>query len=257
MRRIFARLGCAHEHLWKQGGFYRIALLLGPAPLAGLALGAALWSGYHALTRTEEPVVPWAAAPPPIEPEQGPVALSPWRPLPALDADGVPADYTRGWLVTAHAVTISSVMNVEISRQVLGPLALNSSVADMGGILAERPQSDLFVAVANGALVVHEPGSYRLTARLERPAGRPTQCDVRLVLGAKRVIWSLNIGSDRASRHMFDPMTFDLKPGLYRIGYSFGCWDAGAMVNVGRLSIVMQRPGETEFSPIRAEEVVR
>jgi hypothetical protein len=41
--RFFGKLGFIHRRLWERDGFYRTALLFGPAPLIGCGLAAGIW----------------------------------------------------------------------------------------------------------------------------------------------------------------------------------------------------------------------
>ncbi len=55
----------------------------------------------------------------------------------------------------------------------------------------------------------------------------------------------------------YDPVEFDLQPGLYPIGVVFGCWRDQQVIGPGHLTVLIRHPGERDFQPARADEVLR
>jgi hypothetical protein len=96
-----------------------------------------------------------------------------------------------------------------------------------------------------------------LSARFERPSGVAANCLVRLGLGGRRILSTLNVDVVRTISRSYPPAWFDLRPGLYPIGWVFGCWHDNAVIGPARLTILIGHPGETMLSPARPEDVIR
>src|SRR6202012_3243469 len=91
VRMFFSKLGFIHRRLWDRDGFYRVALLFGPAPLVGGAVAAGIWLVVQGLPAPTAPVPAWAKLPQSSDGESAggePHAVAPAAPLPPIGADG-------------------------------------------------------------------------------------------------------------------------------------------------------------------------
>ena len=55
----------------------------------------------------------------------------------------------------------------------------------------------------------------------------------------------------------FDPHRLHLEPGLYDLSTVFGCWHDQQVLGPGRLTILIQAPGEQALRPAKPDELVR
>jgi hypothetical protein len=260
MTRLFGRLGFIHRRLWQQDAFYRTALLFGPAPLLGCLLAGAVWGSVEALGSTRHQVPQWAVPQGPkmwSTANDQPNTMAPTRPLPPTGADGALAGYVAGWQVATAPIQVSPTLDVDVKRDRLTHFVLDQPIVDMSQIIAGGPKDALYVGVGLGFLVVRAGGIYALSLRLERPAARTANCLTRLGLGPHRIISSLGVAiSDDVSK-TFDAARFDLQPGLYSIGWAFGCWHDQQMTGPGRLVLLIGHPGEPTLQPVRPSDIVR
>lgn len=260
---VFGKLAFIHRRLWRDDGVYRAALLFGPAPLFGCLIAVAVWVGLHRLTASAlsaEPAPPWAQ---PLGPRvwngaSGQVhAVQPTLPLPALGPDGLSAGYASGWRVSAHPILVSAALNVDVRPETRGNgFMLPGATIDMKALLAGGPSNVRFVAIGMGFLMVRHPGTYTLSARLERPAGPPANCLIRLGFGPHRVVSNLEVGVSHKFARQYDPTRFRLSAGLYRIGWAFGCWYRDTLSSTGRITLLLQPPGAATLSPIARADIV-
>ena len=261
MKRFIGKLGFIHRRLWQQGGGYRAALLLGPAPLLGVLLAGAVWGSVLSLRqRTYQPPL-WAKPPTGhntwTSDADHPQTVEPARPLPQVGADGALVGRDPGWNVAVNPIQVSQTMNVDVKADSLVGFSIKGPSVDMEQILAAGPKASPYVAVGSGFLVVREPGNYALSARFERPSGVAANCLVRLGFGGRRTLSTLNVDVVRTTSRNYPPAWFDLRPGLYPIGWVFGCWHDNVEIGPGRLTILVGHPGETMLSPARPDDVVR
>ena len=258
MRGLIGKLGFVHRRLWQRDGYYRVALLFGPAPLIGGLLAAGLWAGVQEL-----PHAPPAWATPHHRPERWQAGagqaqpLQPARSLPQADSNGVLAGYAPGWQVTARLITVSPTMDVDVKATPIGGMPYDGLVADLSQILARGPKGPLYVGTGEGFFVVRTPGTYAVTARFERPPAGTANCLTRIGFGTRRVVSVLTVDVSGGTDKVFDAARFDLQPGLYPIGWAFGCWQAQQVLGPGRLTVLIAHPGEDALKPARDDEIVR
>jgi hypothetical protein len=126
----------------------------------------------------------------------------------------------------------------------------------MARLLVEGPKSSPFAGVGSAFLAVKTAGIYTVSGSFEHPAGRAANCLVRLGFGPKRVVSELEMSLVNDISQTFDPIKFDLQPGLYSIGWVFGCWHEQEEVGPGRMTVLIGHPGETGLQPARPGEIV-
>jgi len=113
------------------------------------------------------------------------------------------------------------------------------------------------VGVGTALLVARTAGVYSLTARLERPAGQSAECLSRVGFGQHRVVSSLDINLVDDIAKTFEPVRFELTPGLYRLQWAFGCWEGQQESRTGALTILVDHPGEPAPRPARPGDFVQ
>lgn len=181
--------------------------------------------------------------------------VPPTKPLPPATASGGWEGYAPGWRVGAQPIQLTATdVTVEPTR--LSSFISTRPGDDMPEILARGPADSLFVDVGLGFLVVPTAGTYALTTRLERPAASPAACLVRLGFGPHRVTSNIELGFETDFSRTFPVARFALEPGLYSIGWAFGCWHNHRITAPGRMTVLIQRPGETALTPVRPNEIV-
>jgi hypothetical protein len=260
MRRFFSKLGFAHRRLWDRDGFYRVALLFGPAPLVGATLAAIVWGCVVAVqTRTYQPPA-WAhftATNRDNGSPEAPHQASPARPLPPFRADGSAIGYDTGWSMTANPLTISPTMEADVNPTPIMGFTLDEPTATMARILDGRPKDQLFVSVASGFLVIREASTYGIFPRFERPAGPLADCLVRLTVNGHRITSNLMLNLAQRLTKDYPPTWFELQPGLYRIGWAFGCWHGNEVSDLGQISVMLVGPGGGTARPLQATDLVQ
>ena len=258
MRHFFGKLGFIHRRLWERDGFYRVALFFGPAPLAGIALAAIVWAGIGAMQNTPDQPPPWARVP---EITNGsmdaPLAAIPAKPLPPLRADGSAIGYDPGWSITVNPLTVSPTMDVTVSATPITGFTVDEPTVTMARILAAGPKNQPVVAVSSGLLVIREAGTYGLFARFERPAGPPATCTVRLAVGGHRINTNVILNVVQHVAQDYPQGWFQLRPGLYKIEWAFGCWQGNDISDLGQISVMLVEPGGHTARPLRAGDIVR
>jgi hypothetical protein len=261
MRLIFTKLGFIHRRLWDRDRYYRVALFFGPAPLAGAAMAAIVWACIASVKPETHQPPPWAHFTPVTNGPNGspdaPLPAPPAKPLPPLRADGSAIGYDAGWSVSANPVTISPTMEVEVRAPPLSGFTVDEPTVTMAQILAGRPKDQLFAGVSSGFLVVRETGTYGIFPRLERPPGPLANCLVRLTFNAHRINSTLLLNLVQRVTQDYPPGWFQLQPGLYRIGWAFGCWHGNEMSDLGQISVMFIEPGKPTPRPLRAIDIVR
>jgi hypothetical protein len=80
---------------------------------------------------------------------------------------------------------------------------------------------------------------------------------LRLGFGPRRVVSEVELSIANDVSKTFDPAKFDLQPGLYSIGWAFGCWRDREVVGPGRMTVLLSHPGEPHLAPARSDEIVR
>jgi hypothetical protein len=261
MRRLFEKFGFIHGRLWQRDGGYRVALLLGPAPVLGAILACALWGSIQGLQQITYQQPAWATPRPAPQawgddPNQ-PQTVQPARPLPPTSADGILMGHEAGWNVVAKPIQISPTMDVNVGQDSLSGLSMTGLSIDMDHILAEGPKDTLYVAVGTGFFVVREPGIYALSLHFERPPGPVANCVTRLGFGPHRIGSHLSLDVVGRVSPGFETAWFDLRPGLYPAGWAFGCWHDKEVIGPGRITIMVSHPGEKTLLPARPDDFVR
>lgn len=265
MMRMFGKLGFVHRRLWRDDFLYRACLLLGPAPLLGAAIAGAAWSGVQTLQSAAPPAP--ATPPPPAwavqhdtvwnESDGQPHVVQPTAPLPQPAEDGGLAGYREGWRVTINPAVLTRAVDVDVKPTPLSGFTLEGAGIDMARLVAEGPRDALFAGIGTALLLAPTAGIYTLTARLERPAGRSAQCLSRIAFGQHRVLASLDINMVDDISKTFEPVRFELQPGLYRLQWAFGCWEGQQESRTGSLTLLVGHPGEAAPRPARPGDFVR
>ncbi len=151
-------------------------------------------------------------------------------------------------------------MDVEVLASTLGTFntfSFDDAAIDMSRIVASGPKDTLYVGIISGFFVVREAGVYAMTARFERPAGPTADCLTRLGFGNGRIVSNVNVDLVNSVSQTFDVAKFNLRPGLYPIGWAFGCWHDQEVLGPGRMTILVQHPGEDTLRPIRPTDIAR
>lgn len=255
---MFGKLAFIHRLAWRQDGYYRAAVLLGPAALLGGAAAGIVWLGLHRALAPPPPA--WAM---PLGQAQNWNAaddavhlIVPSVPIPATGADGALAGFQPGWRV--HDGTLRpSAVDVDLLPDHRIDYTQASTPFDMAALVAKGGTEPLYAAVASGYLVVRKAGDYALSARLERPPGPTASCLTRLVFGRLRVVSVLNLGLKNDVERTYDAVRFRLAPGLYAIAAAFACWHGDTMSRTGRMTLMIAHPGDPALLPVRADEIVR
>jgi hypothetical protein len=258
MSRFLGKLGFIHRRLWSEDGLYRAALLFGPAPLLGALLVGAVWAGVQALATARYQPPPWATPHPSaaVWSTAQPQNVQPALPLPPMGTDGSLAGYEAGWLATTNPIQVSPTMDVDVKTIHLTAFLLDGASVDVAQIIANGPQTSLYVGEARGFLAVKTAGEYALTLRAERPAGPVAYCLMRLVFGPRRIISNLRAGFANEAI-TYEAARFDLRPGLYPIAWVFGCWHDQEVIGPGRMTLLVGHPGEPMPLPALADDIVR
>ncbi len=260
MSRFVAKFGFIHRRLWQQDGLYKIALLFGPAPLAGCLMAAMAWVTFGTQNSTPHQAIPWAV---PQGPElwnsakDQPHIVEATKPLPATATDGALTGYEMGWRVATAPIQLSPALDVDVKTTRLTGFVVNGPSIDMQQIIAGGPKGGLYVGIGSGLLVVKTAGVYALSMRLDRPAGQEANCLTRLGFGSHRVISNVELRMTDDVSKTFDATRFDLQPGLFAIGWAFGCWHGPEETAPGKMSVLIGHPGEPTLQVARPEEIVR
>jgi hypothetical protein len=269
MRVAIGKFGFIHRRLWQRDGLYRAALLFGPAALTGIivvfALREAALSLFLALPGAANPSAPpppWAVpqSRPDLWPQDAsePLPVQAARPLPPITAAGALSGYIPGWRATLHQIVVKPALNVDLERDPLVGFVLDGSTIDMTRLIAEGPKGPPFAGTGAGFLAIKTAGVYALSARFDRSAGRVANCIVRLGFGGKRVVSVEEIGIANDVSKTYDPIRFNLQPGLYNIAWAFGCWHDAEMSPSGRMTVLVGHPdAHLQLSTARPDEIVR
>jgi hypothetical protein len=128
---------------------------------------------------------------------------------------------------------------------------------DIDSITTAGPQGGpLDIGSGNAFLVVRTGAIYSLSVRAERPAAETANCLTRLAFGGRRVVAELDLDIQSDMLKNFDPIRFDLQPGLYRIFMLFGRWRDQHPIGPGKATLMIAQPGET-LQPATGKDLVR
>jgi hypothetical protein len=261
MTSLFGKLGFVHRELWRRDRPYRISLLAGPAPIVGIILAGAVWwalSLFSFGTVNHTPP-PWATAV--SKPDvwgmgDQPQAVSPAHPLPAAGSYGAFVGMTPGWQAVINAVEIGPLLEIKIEPTPLSGFTLEGPGIDMDRVLAMHSIEPMYVAKGLGYLAVRTAGIHAFSLRLERPAGRAADCVAGLGFAGRKVYSEVSPNLVNDVSRTFDPAHFDLQPGLYRVEWVFGCWHDRIEAGPGRMTLLIQHPGEEGLQPARPDEII-
>ncbi len=158
--------------------------------------------------------------------------------------------------MATRPIEVSPTMDVDVKADALTGFVISNPAIDMAQIVASGPKDALFVGVGTGLFVVRQAGIYNLSVRLERTLGPAANCLTRLGFGPRRVSSNVTLNITGGAKD-FPPVSFDLQPGLYPVGWAFGCWHDQRTVGSGRMTILIGRPGQPALLPARADDFVR
>jgi hypothetical protein len=258
--RFFSKLGFIHRRLWDRDGFYRMALLFGPAPLIGCGVAAGIWFMVGVLPAPAVQPPNWGKPPPTTEnwsTTGDPQKVEPARPIPPVDANGGLGGFEVGWRAATFAPEVSPTLNTEIKRTPLNSFFVDGSTIELAQIIEAGPKNTRFVGAGSGFLVVRAPGTYAIALRFERPPGPTADCLKRLGFGPRNVVSNYELANPGNVSKTFDAVRFDLHPGLYPINWVFGCWRDQEPVGPGRISVLISHPGDQALQPARPDDIVR
>ena len=162
-----------------------------------------------------------------------------------------------GWRAAIHAVEISPTLSAEVTPTSLSAFLLDGSTIDLAQIIAAGTKDTRFAGAGYGFLVIRTPGIYALSLRFERPPGPIADCLMRLSFGPHRVVSNYELANQGNVSKTFDAVRFDLKPGLYPMGWALGCWRDHETVGPGRITVLMSHPGDQTLQPVSPDDIVR
>ena len=256
--RFFRKLGFVHRQLWWRNRLYQISVLAGPAPLLGILLAGAVWAAGSGIPGRSAPP-PWAK-PEPREvwsSADGPISsVLPSAPLPLIDADGNLAGYKPGWRMATQRLELLPGYAVNTVGPALTGVTIEGARIDMDQIIAGGPKEGLYAAFGQGFLVIQDAGTYNLSARFERPPAEPASCLIRMGFGPRRVVSHVDLSLINQVSTTFDPVQFVLKPGLYLINWTLGCWHDQAVRAPGSVTVLIGRPADSSLQPVRSSDIV-
>ncbi len=174
-----------------------------------------------------------------------------------LPASGTPAGLVAGWQGGIQPIQIDATMDANVLPTRLASLTLDQPSLDLGRIIAAGPSTGRFVGFGVATLVVRTAGVYALTLRLQRADSERLTCMQRLIFANQRVVSNLTLNYAGPATLNFEPISFDLKPGLYPIGAVFGCWDDQREMGAATLEVMIRHPGEEGLRSARADEILR
>jgi hypothetical protein len=261
MSLLFSKLGFIHRRLWERDGFYRVALFFGPAPLLGAALAAAVWNYIIPGPNVQHQPPAWAHYEKQTNENNGspdaPLPANPTKPLPPLRADGSAIGYDSGWSMTANALTLDAAMETNISPVPITGFTIDEPAVNMAQMLAERPKDQLFIGISSAFLVIRKAGTYGIFPRFERRAGPLANCLVRFLVNGHRTISAVLLNVAQETTRDFPSAWLELRPGLYKIEWAFGCWHDNEMSDLGQISVMLVEPDSHTARPLRATDIVR
>ena len=260
MSLFFSKLGFIHRRLWNRGGFYRGAVLFGPAPLIGCGLAAGIWFMVQALPAPAVQPPDWGKPPQAAgnwSTTGEPQTIEPAHPIPPVDANGRLGGYEAGWRATIHPIEVGPNLDTETKPEVLNTFLVDGSKIDLAQIIAAGPKGTKFVGIGSGFLVIRVPGIYAIALRFERPSGPSADCLTSLAFGPRKVVSNYDLASSGNVSKTYDAVRFDLQPGLYPIGWIFGCWQNQETVGPGHITVLVSCPGDQTLQPARPDDIVR
>lgn len=258
MNNFLRKSAFIHRRLWRDDRLYPAALLLGPAPLLGFMLALGVWKSSQGIQALTYRPPAWAAVQRlPSWTTDQPHIVQPDRPLPPSGPNGSLTGYEMGSEVTINPMEMNAQMVVDLKPSPIKAFFLDGPTFDMKQIIGQGPQSVPYAAVGSYFLPIRAAGVYALTARFERPAGSSADCLIRLSFGSRRIISAMAVNIVEDFSKTYDAPRFDLKTGLYRVGWAFACWSGRDLVDTGRMTLMVGHPGEPSLAPAHADDMVR
>lgn len=262
MSRTLAKIRFIHQRLWMRDATYRVAFLAGPPPLIGIAIATLLWfavpAGFRPFGGAARSDIPWAHYTPPVaRPAASVTAVVPDAALPDADTNGATAGLTTGWMGPIVPITINAALDADVLSKPVGTFSTDQVAIELDQIIAAGPPHGLFVGIGEAFLAIRAAGTYGLSLRADRISDVAANCLIRLGFAHRRLVSNLRLDVSGSFTHTFDPTEFALQPGLYRVGVVFGCWKGDQAVGPGRLTLLIQRPGEAQPTPPHPSEILR
>jgi hypothetical protein len=217
---------------------------------SGISVQAAASSAPAAWAKPKLPAN-WDDAPGGVSNVEPPIAL------PAIAEDGTLKGYGKGWQVVTYGFQVSKTWTIVFDETPLASAFLDRPTIDVSQISAAGSQQRAYAAVGTAMFAVKVPGRYRISASFERPAASPASCLTRLVFVNRWLLSHVEVNIVGETAMTYDGATFDLKPGLYPINFAFTCWQGMATTGPGRMTLLVQHPGEEALAPARPDDVVR
>ncbi|KAA0686472.1 hypothetical protein DTW90_34115 [Neorhizobium sp. P12A] len=262
MSAVMGKLGFILRELWHRDWLFRTSVFVGPAPLTGLMVAGGVWwytvaSPGTAVSHAAPP--PWAAA---VahgdlwDTSAEPQAVKPAHSLPPVGADGLFVGAKQGWQVVVNAVHVDVMLQVKVDPTPLTGFTAEGPGIEMDRVLASQPGAPIYAAKGLGYIAVRTAGIHTISLRLERPAGHAANCIAGLGFAGHKVYSNvaLNLVSDVSQT--YPPARFDLEPGLYPLEWVFGCWHDQAETGPGKITLLIQHPGEDSLQPARDDEII-
>lgn len=259
---MLSKLAFVHRHLWRADDIYRLSVLAGPAPLLGAAVAGALWLALHPGAPPPPGAPAWAK---PTTPgmwnvaDGKPQVVAPDAALPPREGQGW-RGFVAGWQVFTRAAKVSPTMDVDVSTNPLSAYVIQGPTADMSDIVKNGPgdlaATPLYVATGGGAFVVTAAGEYSFALHVERPAGQRANCLQRFGFAGRRIVSNYDANLVGRFSKTSRPIPFALQPGLYRIGWAFGCWDGRTESDSGRITVLVRHPGDASLHPLGSDEII-
>ena len=266
MKRFLAKLAFIHRYIWERDALYCLSLFVGPSALLGAAAAALAWMSVTAIgftaSSSQQPPTEWAKRAldatmwPPGDSQ--PNTAKPYALLPELDASGSPAEssFRPGWTVQIRSIEMVSGHFWTIGPKAISGFINQGASIDIYRIKSSAPPASESIGMGTTLLIVRTAGLYSLAVKTERFTATPADCLSSLHFADKKITVARDNGLFTDFARTYPAAHFDLKPGLYFMAWEFGCWRDKQLTGPGTLTVLMARPGETELSPIRAEDVV-
>jgi hypothetical protein len=256
-----AKLAFAHRVLWARDPLYRACVMLGPAPLIGGALAAAIWLTAYAPTTppaASDSPPPWAhrTGSVPVSQDAQPYAEPPDYPLPKPGPNGDYRGLAEGWNVAIQPMTINATMDANVIATDLNIFPLDQPTIPLSRILDAAPPSGLYAGVAKSFLVIRAPGRYAISLRVQRFSTQSVSCLARLGTARHRVVRNITLHTSPNADFTYPPTEFQLQPGLYGIGVAAACWRTDQNVADAEITVMIRHPGELRLHPALTDELM-
>lgn len=267
----------AHRHLWNRDARYRIAMLLGPVPLAGVVAVGGFWLAAASLGAVPFPSnqsMPGAtSANPRALPSWGkPVAGTPGNntrgatvgpssaPIDVTPSAALPKDdrsYTTGWDIAVKPIHFSATMEASEDPVTIGEFTAPGPEFAVAQIAHAANAARPVVGNGSAKLAVRTPGLYTVAFFVDTPMGADAGCKATLHVAGRKVLGYVIISSPTGSSVTTPPAKLNLTPGLYDFSWIFGCWRYDKPVEDGRMIMLVGHPDQAEPTAARPIDFVR